>query len=53
MVWALAWVTILGVGASFFFSILWLPALVHRFPRLLYRSKPKIGPAFAEPTGPF
>ena len=53
MVWALAWVTILGVGASFFFSILWLPALVHRFPRLLYRSKPKTGPAFAEPTGPF
>lgn len=50
---ALAWVTILGVGSSFFFSILWLPALIHRFPRLLYRSKPTTDSAFAEPKGPF
>lgn len=48
---ALAWVTILGVGSSFFFSILWLPALVHRFPRLLYRSNTKTGSAFAESKG--
>jgi multidrug efflux pump subunit AcrB len=50
---ALAWVTILGVGSSFFFAILWIPALIHRFPRLLFSSKPKTGSAFAESKGAF